>query len=224
MKTINIAIDGPSGAGKSSLAKKIAAYYGYIYVDTGALYRSIGYVILQKNISPSDREKVLEELKCINLYFKHINGIQHVFVNDIDVTEFIRTHEISMAASAVSAIPEVREFLLNCQQDIAKEHNIVMDGRDVGTVVLPNADVKIFLTASANDRALRRFEELSAAGQNCDYNETLKLIIERDNNDMNRKIAPLKKADDAVVLDNTGFEPEETFIAALKIISDKLGA
>ena len=156
MKTINIAIDGPSGAGKSSLAKNIAKRLGYIYVDTGALYRGVAYAIIEKKISPSDIEKVTAELENIKVYFKHIDGIQHVFVNGKDVSDMIRTHEISMAASSVSSIPAVRSFLLDCQREIAKTNNIVMDGRDVGTVVLPNADVKIFLTASVEDRAQRR--------------------------------------------------------------------
>lgn len=223
MKTINIAIDGPSGAGKSSLAKSVANHFGYIYVDTGALYRGIGYYAVKNGIDPSDSEKVTEALKSLTVGFKHIGGVQHVFVNGEDVSGYIRTHEISMAASAVSAIPSVRAFLLDCQRNIAAENNIVMDGRDVGTVVLPDADVKIFLTASAEDRARRRCDELAAAGQKADYAETLKLISERDKNDMTRKTAPLKKADDAVMLDNSGFESEETLAAALKIISEKLG-
>ncbi|MBS5737743.1 MAG: (d)CMP kinase [Clostridiales bacterium] len=223
MKTINIAIDGPSGAGKSSLAKNIAKRLGYIYVDTGALYRGVAYAIIEKKISPSDIEKVTAELENIKVYFKHIDGIQHVFVNGKDVSDMIRTHEISMAASSVSSIPAVRSFLLDCQREIAKTNNIVMDGRDVGTVVLPNADVKIFLTASVEDRAQRRYDEIKASGQPCDYNETLSLIKERDKNDSTRKIAPLKKADDAVLLDNSGFQPEDTVKAAFEIISDKLG-
>lgn len=223
MKTINIAIDGPSGAGKSSLAKKIAKHYGYIYVDTGALYRSIGFFILRKNIDPSDIEKVSEEIKDIKLGFGYENGFQRVYINGEDVTDLIRTHEVSMAASNVSAIPAVRSFLLGSQQNIARSENVVMDGRDVGTVVLPDADVKIYLTATAEDRAKRRYEELKESGQACDYDETLNLIKKRDHNDMTRKISPLKKAEDAVTLDNSGLEPEETLKEALCIISEKLG-
>ena len=223
MKRVNIAIDGPSGAGKSSLAKNIAKHFGYIYVDTGALYRGIGYFMISSGISPSDTETVKEKLREIELSFKHIDGIQHVFVNGCDVTDKIRTKDVSMAASAVSAIPEVRAFLLDCQRNIAAEHNIVMDGRDVGTVILPNADVKIFLTASAEDRATRRHEEQLASGMASDYGETLRLIKQRDIQDSTRATAPLKKADDAVMLDNSGFKEEDTLNAAMKIISEKLG-
>lgn len=223
MKNVNIAIDGPSGAGKSSLAKKIAKKYGYVYVDTGALYRSIGYYMLSVGVDPADSEQVISMLGKIEISFSHIDGLQHVFVNSEDVTDRIRTQEVSMAASAVSAIPEVRTYLLECQRNIAAENKVVMDGRDVGTVILPDADVKIFLTASAENRAQRRHEENLESGLSSDYEETLRLIKERDHNDSTRKTSPLKKADDAVILDNSGFEPDETFNAAVKIISDKLG-
>ncbi len=223
MKRVNIAIDGPSGAGKSSLAKNIAKHFGYIYVDTGALYRGIGYFMLSAGIDPADTGKVKDKLREIELSFRHIDGVQHVFVNGSDVTDKIRTKEVSMAASTVSAIPEVRNFLLDCQRNIASEYDIVMDGRDVGTVILPNADVKIFLTASAEDRALRRHEEQIASGMASDYAETLRLIEQRDRQDSTRAAAPLKKAEDAITLDNSGFRQEDTLNAAMKIISEKLG-
>lgn len=223
MKNINIAIDGPSGAGKSSLAKNVAKRLGYVYVDTGALYRSIGYHMLRSGIDPKNSENVKNALSGMKISFSHIDGTQHVFVNGDDVSDKIRTQEVSMAASAVSAIPEVRAFLLDCQRNIAENNSVVMDGRDVGTVILPNADVKIFLTASAEDRATRRHEEMLAVGLESDYEETLRLIKERDLNDSSRETAPLKKATDAAELDNSGFMPEETLSAALKIISDKIG-
>lgn len=223
MKRVNIAIDGPSGAGKSSLAKNIAKHFGYIYVDTGALYRGIGYFMTSEGIDPSDTDRVKDKLREIELSFRHIDGVQHVFVNGCDVTDKIRTKEVSMAASTVSAIPEVRNFLLDCQRNIASEYDIVMDGRDVGTVILPDADVKIFLTASAEDRALRRHEEQLASGMPSDYEETLRLIEQRDRQDSTRAAAPLKKAEDAVILDNSGFRQEDTLNAAMKIISEKLG-
>lgn len=223
MKRVNIAIDGPSGAGKSSLAKNIAKHFGYIYVDTGALYRGIGYFMISEGIDPSDTDRVKDKLREIELSFRHIDGVQHVFVNGCDVTDKIRTKEVSMAASTVSAIPEVRNFLLDCQRNIASEYDIVMDGRDVGTVILPDADVKIFLTASAEDRALRRHEEQLASGMPSDYEETLRLIEQRDRQDSTRAAAPLKKAEDAVILDNSGFRQEDTLNAAMKIISEKLG-
>ncbi len=223
MKRVNIAIDGPSGAGKSSLAKNIAKHFGYIYVDTGALYRGIGYFMISEGIDPADTDRVKDKLREIELSFRHIDGVQHVFVNGCDVTDKIRTKEVSMAASTVSAIPEVRNFLLDCQRNIASEYDIVMDGRDVGTVILPDADVKIFLTASAEDRALRRHEEQLASGMPSDYEETLRLIEQRDRQDSTRAAAPLKKAEDAVILDNSGFRQEDTLNAAMKIISEKLG-
>lgn len=221
-KKINIAIDGPSGAGKSTLAKKIAKHLGYIYVDTGALYRAIGYYVLQQDISTKDIEKVSALLKDIKVYFNYIDDVQHVYVNEDDVTDFIRTQPVSMAASDVSAIPEVREFLLQTQRTIAEKENIVMDGRDVGTVILPNADIKIFLTATAEDRARRRHEEMILRGNPSDYKTILKEINERDYNDSNRAIAPLKQADDAILFDNSGMEEEQTFNGAMEIINSAL--
>lgn len=222
MKTVNIAIDGPAGAGKSSLAKGLARCLGYTYIDTGALYRSVAYEVLCRNISPNDVEQIKQILPEVNVSFRHVDGVQRVFVNGEDVSEKIRTNEISSAASIVSAIPEVRSFLLDLQRNIAKEQNIVMDGRDIGTVVLPDAAVKIFLTASAQDRAKRRFEEQKDTEHAVSYEEILNSMLERDKNDSERDIAPLKPAADAILLDNSGFQPNETLDSVLKIVGSRI--
>lgn len=222
MKTVNIAIDGPAGAGKSSLAKGLARCLGYTYIDTGALYRSVAYEVLYRNISPNDVEQIKQILPEVKVSFKHVDGVQRVFVNGEDVSEKIRTNEISSAASIVSAIPEVRSFLLDLQRNIAKEQNIVMDGRDIGTVVLPDAAVKIFLTASAQDRAKRRFEEQKDTEHAVSYEEILISMLERDKNDSERDIAPLKPAADAILLDNSGFQPNETLDSVLKIVGSRI--
>ncbi|MBQ4629089.1 MAG: (d)CMP kinase [Clostridia bacterium] len=222
MKTVNIAIDGPAGAGKSSLAKGLARCLGYTYIDTGALYRSVAYEVLCRNISPNDVEQIKQILSEVNVSFRHVDGVQRVFVNGEDVSEKIRTNEISSAASIVSAIPEVRSFLLDLQRNIAKEQNIVMDGRDIGTVVLPDAAVKIFLTASAQDRAKRRFEEQKDTEHAVSYEEILNSMLERDKNDSERDIAPLKPAADAILLDNSGFQPNETLDSVLKIVGSRI--
>ncbi|PWM43219.1 MAG: (d)CMP kinase [Clostridiales bacterium] len=221
---INIAIDGPSGSGKSTQAKELAKKLSYIYVDTGALYRAIGFYVMRKGVDTKDEEAVKSLLPGITVLLKYVDGVQRVILNDEDVSDLIRTQPVSMAASDVSRIPEVRAFLLDLQREIASTNNVIMDGRDVGTVILPNAQVKIFLTASPEDRAMRRFMELKAAGKEDDdaYERILSEIVERDKNDTNRQIAPLKQADDAVLLDNTGYEPEETMDALLNIIRSKL--
>ncbi|MBO5037826.1 MAG: (d)CMP kinase [Clostridia bacterium] len=222
MKTVNIAIDGPAGAGKSSLAKGLARCLGYTYIDTGALYRSVAYEVLCRNISPNDVEQIKQILPEVKVSFRHVDGVQRVFVNGEDVSEKIRTNEISSAASIVSAIPEVRSFLLDLQRNIAKEQNIVMDGRDIGTVVLPDAAVKIFLTASTQDRAKRRFEEQKDTEHAVSYEEILNSMLERDKNDSERDIAPLKPAADAILLDNSGFQPNETLDSVLKIVGSRI--
>jgi len=222
MKTVNIAIDGPAGAGKSSLAKGLARCLGYTYIDTGALYRSVAYEVLCRKISPNDVEQIKQILPEVKVSFRHVDGVQRVFVNGEDVSEKIRTNEISSAASIVSAIPEVRSFLLDLQRNIAKEQNIVMDGRDIGTVVLPDAAVKIFLTASAQDRAKRRFEEQKDTEHAVSYEEILNSMLERDKNDSERDIAPLKPAADAILLDNSGFQPNETLDSVLKIVGSRI--
>lgn len=219
---INVALDGPSGAGKSTIAKMAAKRLQYVYVDTGALYRSIAYYVISKNCDPKNEQAVVSLLNNIEVKLTYDEGAQHVMLNGEDVSDKIRTPEISMVASAVSAIPAVREFLFSLQQTIAKENNIIMDGRDIGTVVLPNADVKIFLTATAEERANRRFKELSEKGDKSTYDEVLQDIIQRDYNDTHREIAPLKKADNAVELDSTNLNLEETVEAVYKIICDKV--
>ena len=219
MKIINIAVDGPSGAGKSSLAKAIAKKLDIIYVDTGALYRSIGLYAQRKNISLENVSEIIGKLHNIKLDLAYENGTQKVILNGEDVSAFIRTPEISMYASAVSAIPEVRAFLLNTQRDIAKSHSVIMDGRDIGTVVLPDADVKIFLTADPKKRAERRFEEIKAKNPGLKFEDVYNDMVTRDRNDSTREVAPAVKASDAVLLDNTDMTEEETIKTALKIIA-----
>lgn len=219
--SINVAIDGPAGAGKSTLARAAAKELGFIYVDTGALYRSVAYYAIKNNTDPHDSENVVPLLKNIRPELKYIGGEQHVFLNGEDVSGFIRTPEVSMGASAVSAIPAVRAFLFDLQKNIAAENNIIMDGRDIGTVVLPNADVKIYLTASAEVRADRRYKELAEKGMSPVYDEVLEDIKQRDYNDMHRDIAPLKQADDAVLLDTSSDSPERALERLIGIIKDK---
>ncbi|MGN0689995.1 MAG: (d)CMP kinase [Oscillospiraceae bacterium] len=220
---INIAIDGPAGAGKSTIARAAATKLGFIYVDTGALYRSIGLYCLEKGIETTDETAVSDVLSEINVELRYIDNIQKVLLNGKDVSEDIRKPECSMAASNVSAIPNVRAFLLDLQQKMAKENNVIMDGRDIGTVILPNAEVKIFLTASPEERANRRYKELVEKGNNPDYNELLAEINQRDYNDMHRKTAPLKQADDAILFDTTTLDKESVVEELLSIISSKLG-
>jgi len=219
---INIAIDGPSGAGKSVLAKGLAKKYGLIHVDTGALYRAIGLYMYRNGIDKADKQKVTENLKNINLELKFIDNVQCVILNGENVNDYIRTPEISMYASAVSAIPEVRQFLLNTQRNICKKGGVVMDGRDIGTVIMPDADVKIFLVASVESRAQRRYEELIQKGLDVKYEDVLNDIIKRDENDRTREIAPAVAAPDAVVLDNSGFTPEQSLAAGIEIVENAL--
>lgn len=219
---INIAIDGPSGAGKSTLARAAAKALGYVYVDTGALYRSIGVHVLRQGLDTADAAAVAGALASARVSLRYINTEQRVFLGDEDVSDAIRTPEASMAASHVSAVPAVRAFLFDLQKDIARENNCVMDGRDIGTVVLPEADVKIFLTASAEERARRRFEELEAKGNQVEYETVLAEIRQRDYNDSNRAIAPLKPAEDSVHVDTTGFALEDATELILNVILSKL--
>ncbi|HAS37559.1 MAG TPA: (d)CMP kinase [Ruminococcaceae bacterium] len=219
---INIAIDGPAGAGKSSTAKLIAKKLGYIYVDTGALYRTVGLYSIRKGIDTKDAEKVIATLPDIKVEIKFVDGTQHVFLNGEDVSDAIRTPEASMGASNVSAIPKVREFLFDLQRSIAAENNCIMDGRDIGTVVLPNADVKIFLTASVEERANRRYKEMIEKGESADYNDILEDIKKRDYQDSHREIAPLKQADDAILVDNGGYNLETGTEYLLGIIKEHL--
>lgn len=218
---IRIAIDGPGGAGKSSVAKAIAAELGIIYVDTGALYRTIALHVLKNGISPSDSEKVVSELGKFSLELKFIDGKQIILLDGSDVGDTIRTPEISMAASTVSAIKEVRSFLLNTQRSIARNNSVIMDGRDIGTVILPYAEVKIFLTASPEARAKRRYEELIAKGQSVTYEQVYTEMVERDKNDSTRDIAPCVPAKDAILLDNSKLDLEKTKKKIIKIAKKK---
>lgn len=218
---IRIAIDGPGGAGKSSLAKAIAKKLGIIYVDTGALYRTIGLFMLNIGIDPKDAEGVISHLNDFTLELAFSDGKQIILLNGEDVGDTIRTPEVSMAASAVSAIPEVRQYLLNTQRDIAKKNSVIMDGRDIGTVILPDAEVKIFLTATPEARAKRRYEELIQKGQNVTYEKVYAEMVERDTNDSTRAVAPCVPANDAVNLDNSKLTAEETVKKVLSIIKKR---
>ena len=214
---IKIAIDGPGGAGKSTVAKAVAAKLGIVYVDTGALYRTIGLYVKQQNIEPADKDSVVGCLPDITIEIKYEDGKQRVYLNGVDHGDAIRTPEMSMYASAVSAIPEVRAFLLDTQRDIAKKNSVIMDGRDIGTVILPDADVKIFLTASEECRAKRRYDELIARGQSVRLEDVLAEMNQRDRQDSTRDVAPTAAAEDAVLLDNTGMTFDQTVDAVISM-------
>jgi len=218
---IQIAIDGPGGAGKSTISKGVAAKLGIVYVDTGALYRTVGYYVRNKEIDPHDRDAVGAILSEISIEVAYVDGAQHVFLNGEDLGDKIRTPEMSMYASAVSAIPSVRSFLLETQKEIARKNSVIMDGRDIGTVILPNADVKIYLTASAECRAKRRYDELVAKGQNVRLEDVLREMNERDTQDSTREIAPAQAAEDAILLDNTGLNLEESIEAVIALVREK---
>ena len=222
-KKYSIAIDGPSGAGKSTLAKAVAAELGIVYVDTGALYRSVGYYVWKNGIDPKDAEAVAAVLPHIKVDMCYSDdGLQHMLLCGEDITDQIRLPQISMYASAVSAIPAVRDFLLDMQRDMAKRYCVIMDGRDIGTVVLPDADVKIFLTADAKIRAQRRMKELEERGTPCSFEEVLSDIEKRDWADSHRETAPLRQAEDAILVDNgkTGFEESKQLL--LRVIREAL--
>lgn len=219
---INVAIDGPAGAGKSTVARAAAKELGFIYVDTGALYRAVGVYCLQNNIVTTDAQGVGAILKDITVELKFIDGVQHVFLNGDDVSTEIRLPEASMAASNVSAIPSVRAFLFDLQRDIAAKNNCLMDGRDIGTVVLPNAEVKIFLTADPEERAMRRFKELQEKGSTVTYKEVLDDLLVRDYNDSHREIAPLKPAEDSVTINTTGMTLEESINKIIETVKEKM--
>lgn len=218
--SFNVAIDGPGGAGKSSISKIVASKLNFIYVDTGALYRTIGLFFYRNNISVDDSGQIIENLYKINVDLKYCDNTQHVYLNGEDVSEDIRLHIVSEYASKVSAVPAVREFLLSMQREIAEKNNIIMDGRDIGSVVLPDADVKIFLTASEEVRAKRRYDELIAKGQDVVYADVLKDMINRDRRDEQREIAPLKKAEDAVLVDTSDCSFDESVERVLKVIRE----
>ncbi len=215
---IAVAIDGPGGAGKSTIAKAAAKQMQFIYIDTGALYRSIGWYVTDCGKDPKNSDDVLQLLDKIKIDIRFIDGAQHVFVNEVDVSDKIRTPEISMAASSVSAMPPVRAFLLDLQRSFAKKNNVIMDGRDIGTVVLPNAKLKIFLTASAECRAKRRYDELINKGEDVKFDDVLSDLKHRDYNDSHRDIAPLKQADDAVLLDTSEMTLEQSIDAVIALI------
>ncbi len=218
----SVAIDGPAGAGKSTLSRKAAKKLGFIYVDTGALYRAVGLKFSSLGIDRELNCDVAEILGTTQVDIRFVDGEQHVFLDGCDVSGKIRTPEASMMASAVSAKPEVRDFLLEMQRKLARENNVLMDGRDIGTVVLPQATVKIYLTASAEARAKRRYDELCEKGEKVTYEEVLSDMQQRDYNDMNRKTAPLKKADDAVVADTTECDLEQSLELILSIVKEGL--
>lgn len=219
---IAVAIDGPSGAGKSTIARRAAHALGYIYVDTGALYRAIAYQMLQEGVDLCDPAAVAAGLDGLRIELKFIDGEQRVFANGGDVSDFIRTPEVSMGASRVSAVRAVRDFLFELQRSIARENNVVMDGRDIGTVVLPEAQVKIFLTADDTVRAKRRFDELAAKGSGATYEEVLADVRQRDYNDTHRETAPLRQAEDAVVANTTDCSFEESVNLVLTIIRERV--
>ena len=220
---IRIAIDGPSGAGKSTVAKALAARLGIVYVDTGALYRTIGYYVRKKETDPKDALAVEALLPEIEIELKYENGTQVVYLNGENLGDRIRTPEMSMYASAVSAIPAVRAFLLDTQRSIAKTNSVIMDGRDIGTVILPDADVKIFLTASNECRARRRTDELNAKGMPACYEEVLADMIERDRADSTRDVAPCVAAPDATTFDNSWMTPDECTEGLVRLIAEKTG-
>ena len=220
-RKIAVAIDGPAGAGKSTIARAIAAQLGFIYVDTGALYRAVGLYGLRKNADTTSADQMLPLLEEIKVELVYVEGEQRVLLNGEDVSQAIRVNEASMAASNVSAIPGVRSFLFDLQKNMAKTHNVVMDGRDIGTVVLPDAKVKVYLTASSEERARRRCLELEQRGTPEPFEKVLKEIEERDWNDSHRAVAPLRQADDAVLLDTTNLNFEQSEEALLKIIEEK---
>ena len=219
---MKIAIDGPAGAGKSVTAKAIAKNLGFIYVDTGALYRGIGLYVIRKGVKPSSIEEVVPLLAEIKIEMRHIEGEQHIFLNGEDVTGLIRTESVSGAASDVSAIPAVRDFLFDMQRDIAEKNSVVMDGRDIGTVVLPEAELKIFLTAKPEVRAERRVNQLAEKGIEANFEDVLADVIQRDYNDTNRDFRPLKLAEDGILLDNSEMNFEETLEKIISLAKERM--
>ena len=224
-KTYSIAIDGPAGAGKSTIAKNLAKELGYHYVDTGAIYRTVAYFLDLWGVSPKDVDGVTRYIDDLTVGIEYdAEGKQHMIMNGMDVTDDIRSQDISQKASLVSAHAVVRDMLLDMQRDVAKKHNVIMDGRDIGTVVLPRATVKIFLTASAEVRAERRTAELQAKGQKADYATILKEIQQRDHQDSTRAIAPLKQAHDAILVDSSNLDVEGVMAEIKRIVREKIGA
>ena len=223
MKVINVAIDGPAGAGKSTISRKAAAELGYIYIDTGALYRTVGLNALRLGVDIQNDDAVISSLTDdLKVELKFIDGEQRMFLNDEDVSTAIRTPEASMAASRVSAVPKVRQYLFDLQKNLAKNNNCIMDGRDIGTVVLPDADVKIFLTASPEARAQRRYKELQEKGMEASYEDVLADMIKRDYDDSHRAIAPLKQADDAILCDTSDINLQQSIDLIINTIKENI--
>lgn len=221
MKYFSVAIDGPAGAGKSTVARRAAEELGFLYVDTGAIYRTVGYHMSLMGVGPKDADGIRRCIDDVSIDICHAeDGLQHMILNGVDVTDRIRTPEMSVMASGVAAQPCVREFLLDMQRQLAKTHNVIMDGRDIGTVVLPDADVKIFLIASPEVRAKRRFDELTAKGEQVKFADVLEDMKRRDWQDTHREIAPLRKAEEAVELDTSELTLEEEIAAVVKLIRD----
>ncbi|MCL2486326.1 MAG: (d)CMP kinase [Oscillospiraceae bacterium] len=220
---INIAIDGPAGAGKSTISRYAAQKLGLIYVDTGALYRAIGLFALQRGGDAYNRDLIVGLLPSIDVDLRHVNGEQRVYLCGENVTQIIRTPEVSLAASAVAEVTAVRNHLFNLQLEIARKNDVIMDGRDIGTVILPHATLKIFLTASAEERARRRHNELLERGQDVDYDDVLSDVITRDHADSSRAIAPLRPAHDAVIVDTTGLNFEEAADKVISLIRQRTG-
>lgn len=219
---ISVAIDGPAGAGKSTVAKEVSARLKYIYVDTGAMYRTLALACIRENIPSDDEEKIVKVCKSSKVSIRYENGEQIMFLNDENVNEFIRTEKVSSMTSIISAYGGVRETLIEMQRNLAKENNIIMDGRDIGTYVLPNANVKIYLTASAGTRAVRRYKQLLEKGLDGNLEEIEKEIMERDTRDMNRAVAPLKLAEDAVYVDTSEMTQDEVVKNLVELITSRI--
>ena len=217
-----IAIDGPAGAGKSSISKKVAKELGFVYIDTGAMYRTVGLKAVRMGIDTTDREGVCKILPTLDIDIRHEGVEQHIYLDGENVSDKIRTPEISMAASNVSAIPEVRVALVDMQRKLAKNHDVIMDGRDIGTFVLPDAEIKIFLTASVDARAKRRYDELVAKGEKVDFEAVKEDMIIRDKNDSTRKVSPLKVADGATVIDTSELDFEESVMKVIEHIRSNI--
>lgn len=221
MSKFSVAIDGPAGAGKSTIAKAAAQGLGFVYVDTGAIYRTVGLGALRKGYAPDDREKVIAMLPTLEIDMRYVDGVQRMFLNGEDVSEEIRTPAASAASSKVAAMAEVRAYLMEMQRSLARQYDVLMDGRDIGTVVLPDAPLKIFLTASAEERARRRYAQLLEKGTDQSFEQVLAEIVERDKRDSEREAAPLKQAEDAVLLDTSDLNLEQSICAVMELVNGR---